>query len=115
MLVECWSIILIVLAICVVYLKSHRNQYAFTILPLCILPFAHIAGGPLSRWISPHIPISHSETAVIIDLLGLALGTLLLCLASKNIRKKKPRIGFLVCCNVFNLILAVILVNSNIF
>ncbi|MBC8569854.1 hypothetical protein [Zongyangia hominis] len=114
MLVECWSVILIVLAICVVYLKSHRNQYAFTVLPLCILPFAHIIGGPLSRWIHPYVPLNHSETAVVIDLLGLALATLFLGLTSKNIRSKKARVGFLICCTLFDLILAAVLVESNI-
>ena len=61
MQVECWSVILIVLAICVVYLKAHKNQYAFTVLPLCVLPLFHIMSLPLAQWIHPWCPLNYNE------------------------------------------------------
>ena len=106
MQVECWSVILIVLAICVVYLKAHKNQYAFTVLPLCVLPLFHIMSLPLAQWIHPWCPLNYNEIFIGIDVIGLAL--------SKNIKNKKARIGFLVCSVLFNVILSVVLIESNI-
>ena len=114
MQVECWSVILIVLAICVVYLKAHKNQYAFTVLPLCVLPLFHIMSLPLAQWIHPWCPLNYNEIFIGIDVIGLALSTLLLYISSKNIKNKKARIGFLVCSVLLNVILSVVLIESNI-
>ena len=51
MLFACWAIVIVLLAMVVVFMRAKKKDYALAVLPLTLVPFAHIISGVISRFL----------------------------------------------------------------
>ncbi len=60
MLFACWAIVIVLLAMVVVFMRAKKKDYALAVLPLTLVPFAHIISGVISRFLdSLYLPELH--------------------------------------------------------
>lgn len=51
MSVECWVIIVLILAMAVIIMRRGTPRQGVSILPLALVPFGYLIAGPISRWL----------------------------------------------------------------
>lgn len=68
MLFACWAIVIVLLAMVVVFMRAKKKDYALAVLPLTLVPFAHIISGVISRFLDSLIFLSFTQIRVLIDL-----------------------------------------------
>ena len=91
MLVECISIVMIILLMAVVFLRAHRKDYAITTLPLLILPLLHVFSLWAAKPIAGVFPLEPAGVTVAIDATALIISCTALGFFSHRIAAKKPR------------------------
>ena len=110
MVVECVTIVLIILLVSAIFLRARRKDYAFTTFPLLILPLMHILSllfaPPLARSFSQEV----SGVIVAIDAAALVVSCIVLGVVSNTIPMKKSRNIYLIVCGVFVVILTWVLI-----
>lgn len=112
MLVECISIVMIILLMAVVFLRAHRKDYAVTTLPLLILPLLHIFSLWAAKPISRIFPLEPAGVMVAIDATALIISCTALGFFSHRITAKKPRMVYLLFCGIFVTILTWVLISN---
>ena len=114
MLFECGAIVVVILAAAAMMFRSRSgNGYGVGILPLTLLPLAHMIGKKLSVVISKVAPINVATAYIAIDILALMITCLMLGGISTYINKKSSRVSYLIICGGFSAILCcVLLVNT---
>ncbi|MDF2567095.1 MAG: hypothetical protein K0R90_551 [Oscillospiraceae bacterium] len=112
MTVECISIILIILAIFVVFLRNKRYDYAFSTVTLAILPFFHIAVSTVVREFFIDSSINTDSLTVTVDAVALVSSCILLGFLSQKIQSKRSRIAYLGSCGLFLVILFVLFITD---
>lgn len=109
MVTECWAIIIVILAMCYIFLRARKPKYSIAILPLILVPLSHLIGTGILYWFGDHITLDHSLVGIGIDVTGLVITCVLLGFAVQAIKSKKQRNALLICCTGFTLILAWVL------
>ncbi len=66
------------LAMVVVFMRAKKKDYALAVLPLTLVPFAHIISGVISRFLDSLIFLSFTQIRVLIDLTAALFSCLLL-------------------------------------
>ena len=61
MLFACWAIVIVLLAMVVVFMRAKKKDYALAVLPLTLVPFAHIISGVISRFLDSLIFLSFTQ------------------------------------------------------
>jgi len=110
MKVECVAIVFVVLGIAFTFLRANRPNYAVSVLPLLLVPLAHLGSNPVARLLIKMTGLSTLEARVLFDVFALILACILFSLLSTSISSKKSRTVFVFCCGLFSLILTGILI-----
>lgn len=110
MLVECVSIILVILMVAFIFLRARRKDYAITTLPLLVLPLMHILSLVLAEHLSGMFSLNAQEITVAIDATALVISCTVLGFFSSRIPSRKARNAYLVICGVFVVILTWVLI-----
>ena len=110
MLFACWAIVIVLLAMLVVFMRAKKKEYALAVLPLTLVPFAHIVSGVIARLVDPLVFLSYTEIRVLIDLTAALFSCLLLGFSSRGIEEKRSRRLFTIFCAGFTILLTWVLV-----
>lgn len=110
MLFACWAIVIVLLAMVVVFKRAKKKDYALAVLPLTLVPFAHIISGVISRFLDSLIFLSFTQIRVLIDLTAALFSCLLLGFSSRGIPEKRNRRLFTIFCAGFTILLIWVLV-----
>ena len=105
MLVECISIIMVILMVAFIFLRAHRRDYAVTTLPLLVLPLMHILSLVLATRMSGILSLNAQGITVAIDATALVISCTVLGFFSNRISSRKARNAYLVVCGTFVVIL----------
>ena len=106
MFIESYAIIAVVLIMSYFLSRSKKSSgYAVAILPLLIVPAAHIAGRTIVRPVTQIFSIDLTTAWVIIELTALVLACLLMGAISVSMKNRKLRGSYLVLCGGFSVIL----------
>ena len=114
MLFACWSIVVVIVAMFIIFMRAHKKDYALAIMPLVIVPLMHIFSAILSKLLVDIFPLKDYEIRVLLDLTAALVTCLLLGLSSRQIAEKRTRNALFVCCSGFIIILSIVLI-VNIF
>ena len=127
MLFACWAIVIVLLAMVVVFMRAKKKDYALAVLPLTLVPFAHIISGvaivplivlpfihilsnPLAHLLDPLLPLTLPELRIAVDMTAGLVSCLLIGLTARHIRERRTRNAFMICCSGFLIILTLVLV-----
>ncbi len=110
MIVDCWVIVVIILIISGVFLRSRRKDYALAVLPLAIVPLAHIVSSPVAILASKIHPWEIADIRLGFEVTALVITGILLTQFSLQIKSKVSRNAFLVLCAAFCIILELVLI-----
>ena len=108
MLIECFAILALILAIFFIYMRMKSTRHALTILPLSGVPLAHVLSQLLFARLAGVLPIDAAGIVTIVDIASLVVSTLF-CGALSVAYEKKSRMTYLVIVGLFNVILTCIL------
>lgn len=104
--IECFAIIVLILAMFFVYMRAGKRRLAFSVIPLVSVPASHIVASFLLEF----VPSDYSAVVyVLIDMLGLICAAIFAGICS-SAYKKKGRVVYLVISGVFDFVLACILI-----
>lgn len=110
MVIECWAIIIVLIAVVFIFVRSGKSNYALGILPLVLVPLFHIIGYPAARLVEKLWGVARGQTHTAIDIFALIVACIIVALVSGSIPSKKARSVFIVTCGGFMLILSWILI-----
>lgn len=112
MVVECISILVILLAIVAVFLRAHKRSYALSILPLFFVPGAHLAATAVLLLVRKAAPDSDwfDLARIAATLIGLICSCIMLGVLSVRMKSKRRRLTYVVLCGIFLLALTWMLV-----
>lgn len=112
MLVECVTIVLVILLVSASFFRARRKDYAFTTFPLLILPLMHILSAFLAKPLSRIFPLDVSGVTVAIDATALVISCIVLGVVSNTIPSKKARNVYLIICGTFVVVLTWVLITN---
>ena len=110
MVMECWAILIVLAAMFFIFLKAKKGSYSISILPLAIVPAMHLIGRVVSRHLDPYLPVDGSVLNIGIDASAVVIACILLGFTSRNIPSKRQQKVFLICCGIFVILLAWVLI-----
>ncbi len=110
MVIECISIIIVLMGLVLAFLRAHRKKYAFAVIPLMILPALHLLSYPTSVYLhkffgAAELSVQHSVTVIALVISCLALGMM-----SRTFSSRRNRAVFIGICGIYTVILALILI-----
>ena len=113
MSVECWVIIVLILAMAVIIMRRGTPRQGVSILPLALVPFGYLIAGPISRWLDGFFPsISSDLFRVSFTLIALVFACVLFCMLAGNMGGKATRRVYMFLCGGFSVILSIVLIHS---
>lgn len=110
MIVESISIIVIFTAMSFIFVRAKKKDYAAATAPLIIVPFAQLLGNILNEIFGKVITVDIQSLIVII---GLAIGVVLIGVASSFLVGKKSRVVYILICGGFTTILTIVFLYNN--
>lgn len=114
MLVECVAIVLVILLMAFSFLRAKRKDYAFTTLPLLVLPLMHIFSMLLAKPLHGMFSLDAGGIIVAIDATALVASCIILGAVSHRISSKKARSVYLTICGIFVVVLTWVLIANTI-
>ena len=112
MVAECFAIIIIVLAICLIYLRAGRAAYAIAVIPLAFVPAVHLLAQALSKQAQKLLPLTALEIHIAADLLAALIACLCFGIFSTRFTDKGNRRAYLITCAAFTIIFTGVLFKS---
>jgi hypothetical protein len=109
MIVECLSIVAILLAIIIIFVRTGKTKYAITTLPLILVPLLHILFVIVAPDLSNALSFDKKFLIVALDITNLIISCILLGALSHKITTKRTRITYLISCGAFLVILSWVL------
>jgi len=107
MSVECWVIIVLILAMAVIIMRRGTPRQGVSILPLALVPFGYLIAGPISRWLDGFFPsISSDLFRVSFTLIALVFACVLFGMLAGNMGGKATRRVYMFLCGGFSVILS---------
>ncbi|MGI6264202.1 MAG: hypothetical protein ACOYJY_01895 [Acutalibacteraceae bacterium] len=110
MMFACWSIVVMLVAVFLVFMRANKSDYAFAISPLLILPLTYVASGRLASWLALAIPMEPVELRILLNVVAALAACLLIGVTAQRITSPRPRRVFIGCCTGFLVILTLVLV-----
>lgn len=99
--VVCLSSIVIILAIAYIYVRKEKSNYAFAIIPLVFVPFAHLGAGWGYEVFSGWFNISYPLFLLAVDTVALVIACFFFGIASTAIETKRAKIVYCIMCGGF--------------
>ena len=113
MSVECWVIIVLILAMAVIIMRRGTPRQGVSILPLALVPFGYLIAGPISRWLEGFFPSIRSDLfRVSFTLIALVFASVLFGMLAGNMGGKATRRVYMFLCGGFSVILSIVLIHS---
>lgn len=112
MVAESFAVIIIVAAICFIYIRARRIPYVVAVIPLALVPGVHLLVQALDRPISKILPLSQLEIAAGADLLAALLACLCFGIFSTRFTDVINRRVYLITCTAFTVIYTVALLRG---
>ena len=108
MIGECWAIVALIFMLFVAFLRQGKREACLFILPLPVVPLAHIASGALAGFLSSLVPLPVYFLRACLDIVGLVAACMAFGILSLPL-KKGTRAFYLAACGGFSLILCLVL------
>ena len=111
MIFECCAIILIIIIMAIMASRgTNHTGWGFALLPLLIVPAAHIIGIWFGGYIASLLGITDITAKIGIDLFSLVITCMFIGGISLKIKKKRLKIPYLVVCGLYSAILTCVLI-----
>lgn len=110
MMFACWSIVIVLVVMMLVFMRSEKNNYAVATGPLLIQPLAYVVSGRLAGWLAMVFPMTAVDLRIIINVVASLIACLLIGFTAQRITEKRSRRAFIICCTGFILLLTLALV-----
>ena len=111
MIIECWSIILVVGIMAYVFLRMGQQGIAIGVLPLMILPFCHIISRQAGLLLARLLPILPLDGQIFVDVVALVVSGVLFGAVGHRMKGVRFRRVYLILCGSFTIILACIIIS----
>ena len=112
MIIECITIVSIIVMISFIFLRTKRRRYAIVTFPLITIPLLHIVGQAIAYFFFKGDNTAEHITVLSFDLLGILLGALFMGMLIGNIHSKKARLSFVIISAFFMIALAIVLMTD---
>lgn len=109
MMFACWSIVIVLVVMLIVFMRAEKVNYAVATSPLLIQPLAYVASGRLASWLEVVLPMPAVDIRIIINVVAALAACLLVSLTAQRITEKRSRRVFIGCCTGFVVLLALAL------
>ncbi|MEG2204189.1 MAG: hypothetical protein RRY21_03415 [Oscillospiraceae bacterium] len=110
MIFECCAIVVLILSTSVMLSRPGKGSgYGIAVLPLLLVPLAHILGIYLSPPLGRLLPITAMTVYICVDLLALVATCMLLGGIATRIRRRRSRWMYLMICGGFSAVLTCVL------
>ena len=109
MIIECFAIILLILAISMLYFRTGKKETGISIFPLLTVPVAHIISFMLSKRIAGLINAETATVAIVIHIAALVISAILIGIFADNYDKKYRKL-YLAIAGAFCFVLSCILI-----
>ncbi|WMJ22594.1 hypothetical protein RBG61_11430 [Paludicola sp. MB14-C6] len=110
MIVESIAIIIIFTVMSILFIRVKKKNYAAATAPLIIVPFFQLIANILNEYLGKVVTADIQSLIVII---GLAIGVVLIGVASNYLVGKKPKIAYILLCGSFTTILTIVFLCNN--
>ena len=107
---ECWTVILVLLLVVGVYLHRGKNRLAMAVLPLVLVPLAHVIGAPVSVWVEDVFPGDSAFLQIAIDVAALVVANMIFGAFSRGYQGKGSRRAYMVLCAGFTVLFSWVLI-----
>ena len=115
MLLECCAIIALLLVTSAMIIRAGKGRgYGVGVAVLTLVPALHIIGSHLSAVVGRLTALSNTTSYILIDLVGLVVTCLVIGALSMRIKSVKKRVGYLILCGGFSVVLTFILIVGSI-
>lgn len=106
MVIESISVLAILICLFVVFIRAQRPDFAVSITPIMILPFAHLVALGILKAAVYLLPFSsYFVCLAFVDIAALAISSALLLLCSGKIKSKRNKRFYLIVLAGYNVIL----------
>lgn len=113
MFIECWVIIVLILAMAVIIIRRGTLRQGVAVLPLALVPFGYLIAGPISRWLDGFFPsISSDLFRMSLTLVALVCACVLFGVLAGKMGEKTTRRVYMILCGGFSVILSIVLIHS---
>ena len=113
MIVECFSIIALVILTFIV-MSAKKSRSGLAILPLIITPLLHILTKPISSLIMAFATANQNYIIIAIHIIALLLSGILYGLIATKFNEKSSRLTYLILCGLFTVVLTIVLLINSI-
>lgn len=110
MMFACWSIVIVLIVMMLVFMRAEKTSYAVATGPLLILPLAYVVSGRVASWLALVFPMTAIDLRIIINVVASLAACLLIGFTAQRIAEKRSRRAFIICCTGFILLLTLALV-----
>lgn len=109
--IECIAMLAIYLVVILDFLRRGHKKFVLYILPLIILPLFHLIGLGIGEFIIDNLlHFNPYRFMICIVLVGIALSTGLITLASRQMKKKKSALYYSIVCFAYTCFIGIFLV-----
>lgn len=102
---ESIAILAIMACIAVVFVRSGHADYGISVLPIALVPAAHLLGVPIAQMVVDLYGVRPYLVRCFVDVAGLAVACLLLAVFSSRIKAQKNKKLYLIICTLYCVIL----------
>ncbi len=110
MLFECAAIFSLIFVVVIMYVRSHKKDYALATIPLLVLPLVNVLAYLSSGKLSSMLPMDKFTVYAAINIIAVIVSSCLVGIMSGKFKRKPTRIAYIVMSLIFNIILAAILI-----
>ena len=114
MITECWAIVVVIVLLSLLLLRQEKRQVGLSLLPLMIVPLAHLMAGPAVQLFISKIQFPFHFLVIAVDVLGLVAACIAIGAVGAFIRNRKIRWLYFFSCGGFSLILSWVLLYNTI-
>ena len=110
MLVECTAIFCLIFVVVIMYIRSHRKDYALATVPLLVLPLINILAYLSSGKLSALLPMDKFTVYAVLNIVAVIVSSCLVGVMSVKFKRRSTRIAYIIMSLIFNILLAAILI-----
>ncbi len=109
MAIECGVITALLVVIMIVFLRKKRKEWAIATIPLMLVPFTEFVADFL-LWQLFNIQVSVFVRLIML-VIAMAVSCVWVGISSNSFKNKKVRVSYIVVCNIFDILLGIILIH----
>lgn len=110
MIFECAAIFCLIFVVAIMYIHSHKKDYALATIPLLILPLINVLSYLLSGKISSLLPMDKFTVYAAINIIAVIASSCTVGIMSAKFKRKATKTAYIAMSLIFNIVLAAILI-----